>query len=134
MKLLYNWLKEFVDVTDTPAVVRSRLSLSGLSVDSIEETSAGPLLDAEVTIKRPDCMGHYGVAREIATAYRLPLKKVEPKFKESTATASSAAKVTINSPELCGRYTARVLRGVKVQPSPAWLRDRLVAMGQTSIN
>ena len=134
MKLLYNWLKEFVDVTDSPAGVRSRLSLSGLSVDSIEETNAGPLLDAEVTINRPDCMGHYGVAREIATAYRLPLKKVEPKLKEASEAASNAARVTIQVPELCGRFTARVMRGVKVQPSPAWLRDRLVTMGQTSIN
>jgi phenylalanyl-tRNA synthetase beta chain len=134
MKLLYNRLKEFVDVTDSPAGVRSRLSLSGLSVDSIEETTAGPLLDAEVTINRPDCMGHYGVAREIATAYRLPLKKVEPKLKEVAEAASNAARVTIQVPELCGRFTARVMRGVKVQPSPAWLRDRLVAMGQTSIN
>jgi phenylalanyl-tRNA synthetase beta chain len=134
MKLLYNWLKEFVDVTDAPNSLRSRLSLSGLSVDSIEETAAGPLLDAEVTINRPDCMGHYGVAREIATAYRLPLKKIEPTFKEATESAFNAARVTINSPELCGRFTARVMRGVKVQPSPAWLRDRLVAMGQTSIN
>jgi phenylalanyl-tRNA synthetase beta chain len=134
MKLLYKILNEFVDVTDAPDALRSRLSLSGLSVDSIEETAAGPLLDAEVTINRPDCMGHYGVAREIATAYRLPLKKIEPQFKEATDAASSAAKVTINSPELCGRYTARVIRGIKVQPSPAWLRDRLVAMGQTSIN
>jgi phenylalanyl-tRNA synthetase beta chain len=134
MKLLYNWLKEFVEVTDTPAGVRSRLSLSGLSVDSIEETAAGPMLDAEVTINRPDCMGHYGVAREIATAYRLPLKQIAPKIKEVAEAASNAARVTIQNSELCGRFTARVLRGVKVQPSPAWLRDRLVAMGQTSIN
>ena len=114
--------------------MRSRLSLSGLSVDSIEETPAGPLLDAEVTINRPDCMGHYGVAREIATAYRLPLKRVEPKLKEVADAASGAARVTISAPELCGRFTARVMRGVKVQPSPAWLRERLAAMGQTSIN
>jgi phenylalanyl-tRNA synthetase beta chain len=134
MKLLYNMLKEFVDVTDAPDALRSRLSLSGLSVDSIEETAAGPLLDAEVTINRPDCMGHYGVAREIATAYRLPLKKIDPKFTEAKDAASSVARATIQSPELCGRFTARVMRGVKVQPSPAWLRDRLVAMGQTSIN
>jgi phenylalanyl-tRNA synthetase beta chain len=52
-------------------------------VDSIEETTAGPMLDAEVTINRPDCMGHYGVAREIATAYRLPLKQIAPKIKEA---------------------------------------------------
>src|SRR5579864_1651950 len=105
MKLLYNWLKEFVKVTDSPAGVRSRLSLSGLSVDSIEETPAGPLLDAEVTINRPDCMGHYGVAREIATAYRLPLKKVEPKLKEASEAASIAARVTIQFPENDAGFT-----------------------------
>ena len=71
-----------MDVTDAPDALRSRLSLSGLSVDSIEETAAGPLLDAEVTINRPDCMGHYGVAREIATAYRLPLKKSNRNLKK----------------------------------------------------
>ena len=80
MKLLYNWLKEFVDVTDAPGELRSRLSLSGLSIDSIEETAAGPMLDAEVTINRPDCMGHYGVAREMATIYRKPLMPVQPKL------------------------------------------------------
>jgi phenylalanyl-tRNA synthetase beta chain len=134
MKLLYNWLKEFVDVTETPAELRSRLSLSGLSIDAIEETPAGALLDAEVTINRPDCMGHYGVAREVATIYRTPLKPIEAKFTEAAENVSSMARVSIACPELCGRYTARVMRGVKVQPSPAWLRQRLEAMGQTSIN
>jgi phenylalanyl-tRNA synthetase beta chain len=134
MKLLYNWLKEFVDVTETPAELRSRLSLSGLSIDSIEETPAGPLLDAEVTINRPDCMGHYGVAREVATIYRKQLKPVTPKFAEAAQSVSSVAHVEVTSPDLCRRYTARVLRGVKVQPSPPWLRQRLEAMGQASIN
>jgi phenylalanyl-tRNA synthetase beta chain len=134
MKLLYNALKEFVDIPDTPAELRSRLSLSGLSIDSIEETPAGPLLDAEVTINRPDCMGHYGVAREVATIYRRPLKPIEPKFTEVAQAVPSVAHVEIACPDLCRRYTARVLRGVKVQPSPAWLRQRLESMGHASIN
>jgi phenylalanyl-tRNA synthetase beta chain len=134
MKLLYNWLKEFVDIVETPAELRSRLSLSGLSIDAIEETPAGALLDAEVTINRPDCMGHYGVAREVATIYKTRLKPVEPKFTEAAENISSVARVEIQCPELCARYTARVLRGVRVQPSPPWLRQRLEAMGQASIN
>ena len=88
MKLLYDWLKEFVDITDAPGELRSRLSLAGLSIDAIEETVAGPLLDAEVTINRPDCMGHYGVAREIATIYRKPLKLIQPKITEVKETAA----------------------------------------------
>jgi phenylalanyl-tRNA synthetase beta chain len=134
MKVLYNVLKEFVEVTAAPAEVCSRLSLSGTSVDAIDETSAGPMLDAEVTINRPDCLGHYGIAREVAALYRLALKPVRPKFTEVRETAASVARVDIESPDLCGRYTARVVRGVKVRPSPDWLRQRLEALGQTSIN
>src|SRR5271170_1539370 len=134
MKVLYNWLKEFVDVTATPAELRSRLSLSGTAVDAIEESAAGPVLDAELTSNRADCLGHYGIAREIAALYGASLKHVKPKPVESAVAASIITRVEIAAPELCARYTARVLRGVKVQPSPDWLRQRLEALGQTSIN
>jgi phenylalanyl-tRNA synthetase beta chain len=134
MKVLYNWLKEFVEVTATPAELRSRLSLSGTAVDSIEESAAGPVLDAELTSNRADCLGHYGIAREIAALYRVSLKPVRPKLTEASEPVSKAARVEIESPDLCARYTARVLRGVKVQPSPDWLRQRLEALGHASIN
>jgi phenylalanyl-tRNA synthetase beta chain len=134
MKILYDWVKEFVDAKAPAAEVRSRLSLSGTAVDALEETPAGPMFDAELTINRPDCMGHYGVAREVATIYRLPLKSVTPKLKEIAEAASAAAQVEIACPELCGRYTARVIRGVRVAPSPDWLKKRLEALGHGSIN
>jgi phenylalanyl-tRNA synthetase beta chain len=134
MKIVYNWLKEFVDATAPAAELRSRLSLAGMSVDSLEESAAGPVLDVEVTANRPDCLGHYGVAREVAAMYRLPVKPLAPKFKESGGTVTDAVRVEIEAPELCGRFTARVLRGVKVQPSPEWLSRRLEAIGQNPIN
>jgi phenylalanyl-tRNA synthetase beta chain len=134
MKVLYNWLKEFVELTATPEDLRTRLSLSGTAVEALEQTAAGPMLDAEVTSNRADCLGHYGIAREAAALYRLPLKPVEPRPRESSEQASAATRVQIDSPELCGRFTARVLRGVKVGPSPDWLRQRLEALSQASIN
>jgi phenylalanyl-tRNA synthetase beta chain len=134
MKVLYNWLKEFIELTAAPEELRTRLSLSGTAVEALEETAAGPMLDAELTSNRGDCLGHYGIAREAAVLYGLPLKRVDPRPKESSKQASSATRVQIESPELCGRYTARVLRGVKVGPSPDWLRQRLDALGQASIN
>jgi phenylalanyl-tRNA synthetase beta chain len=134
MKVLYNQLKEFVDVKAAPADLKARLSLAGVAIDSVEESAAGPVLDAEVTANRPDCLGHYGIAREVAAIYRLQLKPVQPKLKESAEKTADAVRVEIETPELCGRYTARILRGVKVQPSPDWLRQRLEAMGQKSIN
>jgi phenylalanyl-tRNA synthetase beta chain len=134
MKVLYNWLKEFVDLTAAPEELRTRLSLSGTAVEALEQTAAGPLLDAELTSNRADCLGHYGIAREAAVLYGLPLKRVDPRPSESSEQAAAATRVQIDSPELCGRYTARVLRGVKVGPSPDWLRQRLEALGQASIN
>jgi phenylalanyl-tRNA synthetase beta chain len=134
MKIVYNWLKEFVDATAPAAELRSRLSLAGIAVDSVEESAAGPVLDAEITANRPDCLGHFGMAREVAAIYRLPVKALQPKLKEAAIQVSDATRVEIDAPELCGRYTARILRGVKIQPSPDWLRQRLQAIGQNPIN
>jgi phenylalanyl-tRNA synthetase beta chain len=134
MKVVYNWLKEFVDVKASADDLRARLSLAGVAVDSIEETAAGPVLDAEITANRPDCLGHLGIAREVAAIYRLPLKPLHPKLKESSEKVTDVTRVEIESRDLCGRFTARVLRDVKVQPSPDWLRQRLEAIGEKSIN
>jgi phenylalanyl-tRNA synthetase beta chain len=134
MKVVYNWLKEFVEVKASPEDLRARLSLVGIAVDAIDATAAGPVLDAEITANRPDCLGHLGIAREVAAIYRVPLKPLHPSLKEITEKAAGATQVEIEAPELCGRFTARVIRGVKVQPSTDWLRQRLEAIGEKSIN
>ena len=100
----------------------------------MENGPHGAVLDAEVGSNRPDCLGHYGIAREVAAIYKLPLKHVSTKPSESAAKASDFVKVDIQAPELCGRFTARVIRNVKLQPSPKWLRDRLEASGVASIS
>jgi len=135
MKVSYNWLKEFVDVSASPEEVASRLALSGTNIASVEKGPHGAVIDAEITSNRPDCLGMLGIAREVAAIYRLPHKAVVPKPKESaTSKAQDAVSVKIEAPELCGRFTARVIRGVKVQPSPQWLKDRLEAAGTASIS
>jgi phenylalanyl-tRNA synthetase beta chain len=134
MKVLYNCFTEFVEVTVAPADLAARLSLAGVAIDSVEDSAAGPVFDAEITANRPDCLGHYGIAREVAAIYRTQLKPIQPKLNEIAQKAADATRVEIESPELCGRFTARILRGVKVQPSPDWLRQRLEAMGHKSIN
>ena len=135
MKVAYNWLKEFVAVTAPAEEIASRLALSGTNIAGIENGAHGEVIDAEVTSNRPDCLGMLGVAREVGAIYRLPLKFTAPRPTESsTGKASDAVTVKIDAPELCGRFTARVIRGVKIQPSPAWLKDRLEAAGVASIN
>ena len=135
MKVSYNWLKEFVAITASPEEIASRLALSGTNIASLENGPHGAVIDAEITSNRPDCLGMFGIAREVAAIYRLPLKFNAPKPAESTtAKAADAVSVKIDAPDLCGRFTARVIRGVKVQPSPQWLKDRLEAAGTASIS
>src|SRR5712691_1174998 len=134
MKVVYNWLKDFVDVAATPRELASRLALSGTNIGGVENGAHGAVIEAEVSSNRPDCLGHYGIAREVAAIYKLPLKHASPKPAESAAKASDAVKVEIQTPELCGRFTARVIRNVKIQPSPKWLKDRLEASGVASIS
>src|SRR5882672_3291962 len=111
MKVVYNWLKEFVDVTATPEELASRLALSGTNIGGVENGAHGAVIDAEITSNRPDCLSHYGIAREVSAIYKLPLKHISPKPTESAAKTSDAIQVEIQSPELCGRFTARVIRG-----------------------
>ncbi|MBI3406355.1 MAG: phenylalanine--tRNA ligase subunit beta [Acidobacteria bacterium] len=134
MKVLYNALKDFVALPDDAKPLLARMPLHGLPIESVEDSAAGPVIDLEIFNNRGDLLGHYGVARELATLIRGTLKSVRPQLKESSTPASSATRVEIECPELCGRYTARVIRGVKVQPSPDWLRQRLESLGQASIN
>src|SRR5438105_13419549 len=134
MKVVYNWLKDFVDLTAAPQELASRLALSGTNIAGVETGPHGAVIDAEVSSNRPDCLGHYGIAREVGAIYKLPLKHVSPKPAESAAKTSDVVKVEIQAPELCGRFTARVIRNVKIQPSPKWLKDRLEASGVASIS
>jgi phenylalanyl-tRNA synthetase beta chain len=94
------------------------------------------IMDAEVTSNRPDCMGHLGVARELAAGLDRPLTRdFMPAF---TGTADPPGRdlveVSIDEPDLCSRYIGGVIRGVKVGPSPDWLRRRLRACGVRPIN
>src|SRR6266567_343092 len=135
MKIVYDWLKDFVDLTVTPQDLASRLALSGTNIASVEAQPLGGVIDAEVTSNRPDCLGVYGIAREVSAIFKLPMKSVAAKPAESSAAKTSdAVSVKIDAPELCGRFTARVIRNVKIQPSPAWLRERLETAGVASIS
>src|SRR5215831_550002 len=104
MKVVYNWLKDFVDVSALPQELVSRFALSGTNIAGVENNTHGAVIDAEVDSNRPDCLSHYGIAREVAAIYKLPMKHVSPKPTESATKASDAIRIEIRSPELCGRF------------------------------
>jgi phenylalanyl-tRNA synthetase beta chain len=134
MKISYLWLKEFVDFDVGPRELADDLSMVGVVAEGLEQAGSDTILDFDITSNRPDCLSHFGVAREVATRYRKALKPVKTSIQESAEAAASQVSVTIESPELCARYCARVIRNVKVAPSPAWLAQRLESLGVRSIN
>ena len=101
------------------------LSMSGLNHEGTEPVGDDLAIDLEVTSNRPDCLGHIGVAREIAVLYDQPLSIPDPQPTAEGSDAGDSVSVNIQCPELCSHYTARVIRGVKVGPSPDWLVRRL---------
>ena len=134
MKVSLNWLTDYVDVSLSAKELAAGLARVGLGCEEIIETATDVVLDLEVTSNRPDCLGHLGVAREVAAltgaTFRLPkIGKLKTSGKAAELTA-----VDVQAPDLCPRYTARVIRGVTVGESPSWMVDRLQAVGLRSIN
>jgi len=133
VKLPLTWLREYAPFTAEPRRLADDLTGVGLAVDAIETVGGETVLELDVTTNRVDCMNVYGVAREVAAIYGLPLAPLETSAKEAGTPAGDALEVTIDAPDLCGRFCARVL-DVTVGPSPAWLRERLELVGIRSIN
>jgi len=134
MKISVNWLKEFVKIESAPRELKADLTMIGLNTESLVQVGDDWVLDVEVTTNRPDCLNHYGVARELSTLYRHSLEKVEVAVKESGRSAQEVVSIEILDPDLCARYCGRVVQNVQVGPSPEWMVKRLEAVGQRSIN
>ncbi|HYL98496.1 MAG TPA: phenylalanine--tRNA ligase subunit beta, partial [Blastocatellia bacterium] len=134
MKVSYNWLKELVQITLGPKELAERLTMAGLAVDTVEPHLDDHIIDIDVLSNRPDELSHVGVAREIAIICGTELRLPESQVVESGETAAGAASIEILDPDLCPRYAARIIAGVKVGPSPKWLVDRLESIGQRSVN
>ncbi|MGA2324430.1 MAG: phenylalanine--tRNA ligase subunit beta [Sedimentisphaerales bacterium] len=134
MKVLLSWLKDYVDIELSAQEVAEILSNSGFPYEGIEQLDNDAVIDVEVTSNRGDCLGYIGVARELATATGKELKLPKVELAESSKPASEFASVEIREPELCQRYTARIIEGVKVGPTPDWMRNRLEAIGMRSVN
>jgi len=124
------WLSEYVDLPAPPAELADRLALSGLNHESLSDEA----IDLEVTSNRPDCLGHIGVAREVSVLWQLTLRKPDAKPRAAGAPVDKLTSVAIEAPQLCPRYTARLIRGVRIGPSPKWLADRLRSLGIAVIN
>ena len=134
MDILCSWLRDFVDIPESPVEIAEALTMAGLSVDGIQEKDGEHVFELDVTANRPDALSHLGVAREISAVYRRPLRYPVSKISPLAEAAAERASVDILDPDLCPRYSARVLADVEIRPSPDWMRKRLELCGFRSIN
>ena len=147
MKILVSWLRDFVDVPGSPEEIARTMSVRGFAVEGIEavhdlsaeaSAKADAVLDFEITANRPDCMSVMGMAREVATAYGLQVRRPVVGAEQLALTSLKAVEkadidVVIENPDLCPRYAGAVA-DVTVGPSPPWLQARLHAAGVRPIS
>jgi len=134
MKILLGWLSDYIETGLSAERAAEVLSDLGFPCDGIERLDGDAVIDVEVTSNRGDCLGYIGIARELSAATGKELKSPVVELEQSSRDVSDLADVEIAEPDLCGRYTARVIDGVKVGPSPDWMRKRLEAIGMRSVN
>jgi len=140
MDISLRWINRYLDPGDVGAdELDAILTSAGFPIETRTDLPAGDVrFDVEITSNRGDCLSHIGLAREIAASRQgtHPRRLVKPQLKHPARSGSvrDHLSLTNEAPDLCPRFTAQVIRGVKVGPSPAWLVELLEALGQRSIN
>jgi phenylalanyl-tRNA synthetase beta chain len=124
MRISPTWLREFVDLKVNDQQLADDLTLAGVAVESLKQIEGQTLFEMEIGTNRPDAMCHYGVARECSAIYDTDLKPITPRLPKAKA-AANAFPIEIHDKEGCKRYTARVIRNVKIGPSPQKMLERL---------
>ncbi len=135
MNISYNWLKDLVETDLSPQELATKLTNVGLAVEGVHEFETDFVFDIDLTSNRSDCLSHLGVSREVAAIENSKLKNPNSKLEEILESEIwNREFVKIEDADLCHRFTARIIRNVKIGASPDWLVKRLEAVGERSIN
>jgi len=132
MRILPSWLREFAPIPADDRKLADDLTLAGLSVEAVLSEGGQTIYDLDITPNRVDAMNHYGVARDCAAIYDADLKPAAlnlPKPENKTGFT-----VEIQAPELCARFTGRIITGVTIGDSPKPIADRLTLLEQRPIS
>src|SRR5579862_2768386 len=136
MKLSANWIRDYVDLTVDDHRLAQDLTDVGLGVEGISGAGADTVFEMEIGTNRPDAMNHYGVAREAAAIYDLPLKQLSALSHQPSASSSNDAPfpIIVEEPSLCPRFSARVIRNTRIKASPGKVAHRLQLLDQRPIS
>ena len=133
MRLSLEWLRDYIELDISAQELAHRLTMAGIAVENIEELEDDIILELELTPNRGDCMGIINVAREVSAFAERPLDLPQAQPDELDERIENFIRVTIES-NLCRRYSARVMKNVRVAPSPVWMQERLAKAGIRPIN
>jgi phenylalanyl-tRNA synthetase beta chain len=132
MKLSPHWIREYVDLSADDRRLADDLTNAGIGVEGVSGTGADTVWEMEIGTNRPDSMNHYGVAREAAAIYDRPLKPIVPKL--TSAAEATPFPILVEELQLCPRFSARVIRGTRIKPSPKRVAHRLQLLDQRPIS
>ncbi len=134
MLVSWEWLSDYVDIGISHEDMAMRWALTGLNHEGTVMVDGVPVIDLEITSNRGDCLGHIGIAREASVLLQSELRFPSPQLKTADELASKTLIIENQFVEACPRYIGRLIRGVKIGPSPLWLQKRLIAIGVKPIN
>lgn len=134
MKLSANWIRDYVDLTVDDRRLAQDLTDVGLGVEGMEGSGADTVFEMEIGTNRPDAMSHYGVAREAAAIYDLPLKRLLALSCRPSVKATAPFPISVEEAGLCPRFSARVIRNVRIKASPEKIAHRLQLLDQRPIS
>lgn len=134
MAVSINWMKEYVDFAWTPQELAHVLTMAGIAIEGVEDQDGDYTLELDLTPNRGDCLGMINLAREIAALNDTQVKIPDLNMKENNENIHDFIKVDIKDTDLCLRYTARLIKNVKIKPSPEWMQTRLINSGIRPIN
>jgi phenylalanyl-tRNA synthetase beta chain len=134
VNILSQWIRSYVPgLTMADRELAEALTLRGIAVEGVYEVGDGSLFEMDITTNRVDAMNHYGIAREAAAIVDLPLAPLDDKLPPPQS-RTAPVKVSIEVPELCGRFTARALSDVVLKPSTGVVAERFALLQQKLIS
>lgn len=134
MAVSINWLKDYVNFSSTAQELAHSLTMAGIAIEGVEEKAGDYILELDLTPNRGDCLGMINLAREVAALNHNKVNIPALNIAENDENIHDYIKVDIEDTDLCYRYAARVIKNVKIKPSPAWLQERLLNSGIRPIN
>lgn len=135
MKLSLSWLKSYLDLPETPQQIAEALTLAGIEVDGVHPHGQDIIFEVSLTPNLGHCLSVIGIARELGAIFNRRIKRHLVQFQEKKGDLTkNAIKVSIEDAEGCPHFSCRLVRGVRIGPSPDWLREHLEACGMRSIN